>query len=512
LKLNTLLPGLRARGTSGCLLIAFLSAALWARWADGAEVAFAEHSISTYASFAMCVFATDVDGDGDTDVLLANGTRLGDIMYWFENDGSSLPSFTGHVIPTTQISAGSIFGEDLDGDSDVDVLSASWIDDTITWYENDGSSPPSFTERVISTNADYAYSVFAADVDGDGNTDVLSASYGDDKIAWYENDGSLPPSFTERVISSAAGGAQCVFAADLDGDIDTDVLSACGSADKIAWYENAGGTPPSFTEHVISSTVDWPISVFAKDLDGDDDTDVLSALPRADKIAWYENDGGSPPSFTQRIISINADNALSVFAADVDGDGDMDALSASFDDDKIAWYENEGGSPPSFAERVISSSTDGARSVFAADMDADGDTDVLSGSNLDSKVAWYENLGTSSPSFTILDAGSNPVLRILGTGHTLLKGTLNSGLGSISPTGGGEILVKDRSGQIAARVDLTTGDLELRGSITTRQSGITPTSGSDFVVKDVRGNVVAYISAAGDMVTKGDVHENFVFP
>ena len=44
----------------------------------------------------------------------------------------------------------------------------------------------SSSEHVISTNADGAKSVFAIDVDGDGDMDVLSASYSDDKIAWYE--------------------------------------------------------------------------------------------------------------------------------------------------------------------------------------------------------------------------------------------------------------------------------------------------------------------------------------
>jgi hypothetical protein len=54
--------------------------------------------------------------------------------------------------------------------------------------------------------------------------DVLSASFSDNKIAWYENNGSQ--SFTPHTISTAAFGATSVFAADLDGDGDLDVLSA----------------------------------------------------------------------------------------------------------------------------------------------------------------------------------------------------------------------------------------------------------------------------------------------
>ena len=88
----------------------------------------------------------------------------------------------------------------MDGDGDIDVLSASVDDAKIAWYENDGSE--NFTEHVISisTSATWANSVYAEDVDGDGYMDVLSASEFDDKIAWYENDGS--ESFTLYLINN----------------------------------------------------------------------------------------------------------------------------------------------------------------------------------------------------------------------------------------------------------------------------------------------------------------------
>ncbi|MBJ76519.1 MAG: hypothetical protein CMJ98_05815, partial [Planctomycetes bacterium] len=45
----------------------------------------------------------------------------------------------------------------------------------------------------------------------------------------------------------------------------------------------------------------------------------------------------------QQVITTSAVGASSVYATDLDGDGDADVLSASFEDAKIAWYENQGG-------------------------------------------------------------------------------------------------------------------------------------------------------------------------
>eukprot|EP00632_Arachnochrysis_sp_CCMP2950_P016844 CAMPEP_0185701558 /NCGR_PEP_ID=MMETSP1164-20130828/9724_1 /TAXON_ID=1104430 /ORGANISM="Chrysoreinhardia sp, Strain CCMP2950" /LENGTH=245 /DNA_ID=CAMNT_0028368627 /DNA_START=44 /DNA_END=778 /DNA_ORIENTATION=+ len=200
------------------------------------------------------------------------------------------------------------------------------------------------SKRVITRTAEGASSVAAADLDADGDVDVVSASIWDDTIAWYENDGGSRPSFTKHVITTTADGANSVAVADLDADRDVDVLSASYEDDTVAWYENDGAG--NFTKHVITTTADGAWSVAAADLDGDDDVDVLSASEDDNTVAWYENDGGSPPTFTMHVITTTASYASSVTAADLDADQDLDVLAAAFGGDTVAWYENDGASPP----------------------------------------------------------------------------------------------------------------------------------------------------------------------
>jgi hypothetical protein len=191
---------------------------------------------------------------------------------------------------------------------------------------------------------------------------------------------------------------------DLNGDDQPDVLSASEKFtdnldDNIAWYENEGSGTFS-GQKVITTDAAEASSVFATDLNGDDRPDVLSASESDDKIAWHENEGGGTFS-DQKVITTDADDAQSVFAADLTGNGRPDVLSASDDPpidavDKIAWYENEGSGTFS-GQKVITTGADGARSVFAADLNGDDRPDVLSASSADSKIAWYENTDDALP-------------------------------------------------------------------------------------------------------------------
>ena len=349
---------------------------------------FTAADIDTSADSARSVFAADMDGDGDLDIISAS--LLDDTIAWYENDGNADPTFTATDIATSADGAYSVFAADMDGDGDMDIVSSSFYDDTIAWYENDGNANPTFTAADIATSADGARSVFAADMDGDGDMDILSASQLDNTIAWYENDGNANPTWAAADVATSAAGAFSVFAADMDGDGDMDIVSASYDDDTIAWYENNGNANPTWTAADIATSADGAIFVFAADMDGDGDMDILSASLLDDTIAWYENDGNANPTFTAADITTSADGAHSVFAADMDGDGDMDILSASYLDDTIAWYENDGNANPTFTAADIATSADAATSVFAADMDGDGDMDILSASAVDNTIAWYE--------------------------------------------------------------------------------------------------------------------------
>ncbi|MDX2436716.1 MAG: FG-GAP-like repeat-containing protein [Acidobacteriota bacterium] len=385
---------------------------------------FINHTITDSAIIARSVYAVDLDGDSDMDMLSASYSD--DKIAWYENDGSE--NFTAHTITTAADGAWSVYAVDVDGDLDMDVLSASYSDDKIVWYENDGSE--NFTAHTITTAADAARSVYAVDLDGDLDMDVLSASSNDNKIAWYENDGS--ENFTAHTITTAATTAFSVYAVDVDGDLDMDVLSADSGDHAIVWYENDGSE--NFTAHIITTTANTAYSVYAVDVDGDSDMDVLSASEGDDKIAWYENDGSE--NFTAHTITTAADAARSVFAVDVDGDSDMDVLSASYLDGKIAWYENDGSE--NFSAHIITTAAPGAFSVFAVDADGDSDVDVLSASYVDNKIVWYENVGGTLTTLALHPTGDGGTSEFVPAGAASAwdganDQTGNAGAGPLEP-------------------------------------------------------------------------------
>ncbi len=370
----------------------------WYENRDGKGSFTAEHVVSLEAGWCRDVLAADLDSDGDLDVVSAGNTDddTGLVFWvvWYENvDG--LGTFGSqlvlrHSADSDIPSTGSIRAADLDHDGDLDVVS-SYSNGPLVWFANTNGEGNFGPEQLIGSGLVRDL----ADLDGDGDLDVLSTGdSGSTDIRWYENtDGR--GHFSWRTIGTSTGSVDRTRAVDLDGDGDLDVLFASRAQNTIGWCENTDGQGSFGPQRVITRAGNGPRSVFAGDLDGDGDLDVLSSSqgpdsPGTSSIDWYENTDGTGNFGAGHAITRNVELARCAHAADLDGDGDLDVISASGRDSKIAWYENL-DARATFGPQVVVVEDGPPYPIVPADMDGDGDLDLLSAGLCAGIIAWYEN-------------------------------------------------------------------------------------------------------------------------
>lgn len=359
-----------------------------------AQTQFQQKVITTNAEGASDVHATDLNGDSRSDILAATDSTV----VWYENEGGRFPD--RRVIGPNTEKVTRVYTADLTGNSRPDILSVSGglSDSKIAWYQNQGDGR--FAERaLIATNDEETHSLYATDLTGNGRPDVLAAA--GDKIVFFENQGSGwmgGSRFSEqKIITSEVGGVRSIYAADLTGNGTSDVLSA--SVDTIAWYENQGVgrfSGPNAIARVEGRRThpNVPQNIYAADLTGEGLPDVLIAA--GNEVVWYANRGDGRFSGPKKIAT-NVWEAQSVHAADLTGNGALDVLSASSRDNRVAWYENRGSGR--FSEQnTITREAEGAVDVYAADLTGDGPLEVLSASLEDAPIAWYDRTGDGASS------------------------------------------------------------------------------------------------------------------
>lgn len=306
---------------------------------DGASPPqFSRHLVDDNIPGALFAHAARITDDTLVDILGASW-EMDRIVLWTQ-DGAAQLTWNRQEIDTNFHGAHEVKAVDINGDTRMDVVAAAGEDHQIAWWHNGGGNPIVWTRYVISSSVYGARSVFPVDIDYDGDMDLVAAAFASDDVLLFINNGGEPVGWTQQLIDGSFDGAHWVHACDIDTDGDIDVLGAGYMAsDVVIWY-NDGASPAGWTEFVLDGGVPGALSVVVSDLDRDGLPDVVAAGDQAGKvIAWYQKDPLTR-EFTKAFVDQSISGAWPVYACDMDGDEDQDILAATSTLDDIRFYEN----------------------------------------------------------------------------------------------------------------------------------------------------------------------------
>ncbi len=318
-------------------------------------------------------YVGDVDGDGDLDALIGE-TATGQITL-YRNLG------TGGLVP--QGFAGShaggidMCGADFDGDGDTDLVTINLSNDFVIQL-NSGTGFLG-TNFFYSAGAAGLHRVDAGDLDGDGDQDVVTwhTGTGNNGFVTHRNNflGTFNLSVPYTLPTAPADGKL----ADVDNDGDLDVVTVTSTTSQVLTYLNNGSGV--FTPGPVSSLSGFvPTALEMGDLDLDGDLDAAIACPsNLGSIVMYNNGSGTFGGLTFLLDGPVMDLKI----GDVDADGQPDIVTTVDNGGHamVSVWPNVPG--PSFSrlrlqylQYTLSQTVPSAR-LLLADLDADGDLDVI---------------------------------------------------------------------------------------------------------------------------------------
>jgi len=314
--------------------------------------------------------AGDLDGDGNSDLAIANGggdsvsILLGNGDGTFQTGGSY-----GAGSAPASVAAG-----DFNGDGKLDLATANADSDDISILIGNGDA--TFQTAVAHATGNDPRSIASGDFNGDGKSDLVTANSAsnDATVLLGNGDGTF-----QTAVSYAAGtSANGVAAGDFNGDGKSDLAVAnSGSSNISILLGNGDGT---FQTAVNFNAGTSPSAIVASDFNGDGKPDLVVANSGSNDISVLLGNGNG--TFQTAVNYASGTNPYGVAAGDFNGDGKADLSVANHGSNNVSVLFGTGTG--AFAAGVLSTAGTSPAFVVAADFNGDGKPDLgiaNSGSN-----------------------------------------------------------------------------------------------------------------------------------
>lgn len=304
------------------------------------DFTFIEHLIADTLEDITAMQTVDLEKDGDVDIIVCyNPTNMYNEyrLVLFRNSGDN--TFTSKVICDSLESPDEFKLADLDNDTDLDLVinrRNNGIHCSFVLFENKDnikfvkvSSQGATLPDSTRASTDYSQTLDIADIDGDGDKDILlrNNSY----LQIYRNEGAF---HFPRYKQFSPGGYNPPCAADLNSDGYMDILGS-----NTSFYKNSGDTTYPKTDFSIDSLPDETYQRVVGDFDGDGDSDIVFAEVGGSNL--YLARHNSALSFKTTHICDYAGTISDVYTLDYDSDGDLDIITTNTGDDGIYLYLND---------------------------------------------------------------------------------------------------------------------------------------------------------------------------
>ncbi|MBK5290291.1 MAG: VCBS repeat-containing protein [Acidobacteriia bacterium] len=370
------------------LITLLLAAALAFSLTRPPDIPFQKHVLDSGAN-ESCAIA-DINLDGKLDIVSGEN--------WFAAPKWIKTRFRDLNFNNNYIDGFSDLMLDVNGDRFPDIITATWFDRELSWWQNPGKTGAPWKKNSIEKGMNIEFA-FLVDLDNDGKAQEVLPQFGGANavIAWYE---VVNRAWVKHQIHNQGHG-HGIGAGDVNGDGRSDILTPKG------WFESpANPRQGEWTFHPDWEHKEHLGFLYVNDVNGDGLRDIVSSHAHDYGLFWMERGPGG--KFTKRLIDDTWSQAHATALADLNGDGKLDLLSGkrymahehengAREPLGIYWYETltapgpDGKPRMQWVRHVIDFSTraGGGMQMPVADIDGDGDLDFAAGGKLG--VFLFEN-------------------------------------------------------------------------------------------------------------------------